>query len=129
MAAEGSKNILVADDSIFFRSKLNDILLVAGHKVMLVQDGNEAVEAVKTNADRIDLLILDIQMPELDGFGVLEWLKKNGHEARFPVLVMTGALEATKVIEKLKELGASGYMSKDLSPEQIVIRINKLLFP
>ncbi len=129
MTAEGSRNILVADDSIFFRSKLNDILLVAGHKVMLVQDGNEAIEAVKTNADRIDLMILDIQMPELDGFGVLEWLKNNGHEGRFPILVMTGEREATDVLGKLKELGASGYMSKDLSPEQITIRINNILFP
>ena len=129
MTAEGSKNILVADDSIFFRSKLNDILLVAGHKVMLVNDGKEAVEAIKTNADRIDLLILDIQMPELDGFGVLEWLKNNGHEGRFPILVMTGEYEATDILEKLRDLGASGYMSKDLSPEQITIRINKVLFP
>jgi CheY-like chemotaxis protein len=129
MTAEGSKNILVADDSIFFRSKLNDILLVAGHKVMLVDDGKQAVQAIKTNADRIDLLILDIEMPELDGFGVLEWLKNNGHEGRFPILVMTGAHEATDILGKLRELGASGYMSKDLSPEQITIRINKILFP
>ncbi len=129
MTAEGSKNILVADDSIFFRSKLNDILLVAGHKVMLADDGKQAVQAVKTNADRIDLLILDIEMPELDGFGVLEWIKNNGHGGRFPILVMTGAHEAADILGKLKELGASGYMSKDLSPEQITIRINKILFP
>jgi CheY-like chemotaxis protein len=129
MTAEGSRNILVADDSIFFRSKLNDLLLMAGHKVQFANDGNEAVEAIKTNADRIDLLILDLQMPELDGFGVLKWVKDNGHEARFPVLVMTGTNEAANILEKLRELGASGYMSKDLSPEQIIIRINKILFP
>ncbi len=129
MAAEGSKNIIVADDSIFFRTKLNDILLVAGHKVMLVNDGNAALEAVKANADKIDLMILDIQMPELDGFGVLQWIKENGYGGRFPVLVMTGELEATQILEKLKDLGASGYMSKELSPEQIIMRVNKILFP
>ncbi len=129
MTTEGSRNILVADDSIFFRSKLNDILLMAGHKVQFANDGNEAVEAVKTSADRIDLLILDLQMPELDGFGVLKWIKDNGHGGRFPILVMTGTDEAANILEKLRELGASGYMSKDLSPEQIIIRINKILFP
>jgi DNA-binding NarL/FixJ family response regulator len=42
---------------------------------------------------------------------------------------MTGTNEAANILEKLRELGASGYMSKDLSPEQIIIRINKILFP
>ena len=89
----------------------------------------EAIEEVRIGANGIDLLILDLQMPEVDGFGVLDWLKSSGHGGKFPILVMTGAYDATtQLLEKLKSLGASGYMSKDMSPEQIISRVNRFLF-
>lgn len=129
MTTEEPKNILVADDSVFFRTKLGDIFREAGHKVKFAGNGKEAIEEVKANAENIDLLILDLQMPELDGFGVLEWIEKNGYGGKFPTLAITGAFETTQVLEKLKGLGASGYMPKDISPEQVLFRVNKLLSP
>jgi CheY-like chemotaxis protein len=129
MNTEESKNILVADDSIFFRTKLSDILIVAGHKVKFANNGQEAIDEVKVNADHIDLLILDLQMPEVDGFGVLKWIQNSGHGGKFPILAMTDAYGATQVLDKIKDLGASGYMSKEMSPEQIIIRVNQFLFP
>jgi CheY-like chemotaxis protein len=104
MSTEESKNILVADDSIFFRTKLSDILIVAGHKVKFANNGQEAIDEVKVNADHIDLLILDLQMPEVDGFGVMEWIQNSGHGGKFPILVMTGAFEATHVLDKIKDV-------------------------
>ncbi|MFQ5585618.1 MAG: response regulator [Thermodesulfobacteriota bacterium] len=129
MITKDSRKILVADDSLLFRTKLSDILVEAGHRVKIVKNGKEVIEEVRIGVSDIDLMILDLQMPEVDGFGVLKWIKNSGHGGKFPILAMTGAYEATQIIEKLKALGASGYMSKDMSPEQIIFRVNNFLFP
>jgi uncharacterized protein (TIGR02266 family) len=129
MITRESKKILVADDSLFFRIKLSDILIEAGHLVSLSKNGKETIEEIKIDSNGVDLLILDLQMPEVDGFGVLEWINDNGHRGRFPILALTGVYEASKVLKTLRGLGADGFMSKDMSPEQIIFRVNKFLFP
>jgi uncharacterized protein (TIGR02266 family) len=78
--------------------------------------------------DSIDLLILDLLMPHIDGFAVLEWMKENGHLGRFPVLAVTGVYEPGEVVGRLTALGADGFMTKAFPPEEIVYRINRLLF-
>jgi CheY-like chemotaxis protein len=128
MITKNSKRILVADDSLFFRTMLSEILVEAGHQVKIAKNGKEAIEEVRIGANGIDLLILDLQMPEVDGFGVLDWLRSSGHGGKFPILAITGAYEATQILEKLKNLGASGYLSKDMSSEQIISRVNRFLF-
>lgn len=128
MITTDSKKILIADDSLFFRTKLSDVLSEAGHKVRAVNDGHEVIEAIKAGPSGVDLLVLDLQMPNIDGFGVLTWLLENGFKDKFPVLVVTGAYEASAIIEKLKGLGAAGFMSKDLPPEQVLFRVNRLTF-
>ncbi|MBZ0220724.1 MAG: response regulator [Candidatus Methylomirabilis sp.] len=129
MITKDSRTVLVADDSVFFRTKLSDILVEAGHKVRLVKDGRELIGELKIDSAGIDLLMLDLQMPDMDGFSVLDWLSRNGLKGRFPVLVITGAYEPGEVMEKLKSLGADGLMTKGLTPEQIIFRVNRLLFP
>jgi uncharacterized protein (TIGR02266 family) len=129
MITKDSKYLLVADDSLLLRTKISDILVEAGHRVKVAKNGKEVIEEVRIGANGIDLLILDLQMPEVDGFGVLDWIKNSGHGGKFPILAMTGAYEATRILEKLKSLGASGYMSKGMSPEQIIFRVNSFLFP
>jgi putative two-component system response regulator len=124
-----SKNILIADDSLFFRAKISEALAEAGHKVTETVDGSEAVKKIEENPENIDLLILDLQMPNLDGFGTLEWMKNNGHSGRFPVLVISGIEEPGEVVERLRVLGASGLMTKNSTHEQIIHRINRILFP
>ena len=129
MITKDSKYILVADDSLLLRTKISDILVEGGHRVKIAKNGKEAIEEVRIGANGIDLLILDLQMPEVDGFGVLDWIKSSGHGRKFPILVMTGAYDATQILmEELKSLGVSDYMSKDMSPEQIISRVNRFLF-
>lgn len=129
MITKDSKNILVADDSVFFRTKLSDILVEAGHKVRFAKDGRELISEVKIDSSSIDLLILDLQMPDIDGFGVLQWMAEQGLRGAFPVLVITGVYEPGEVMDRLRSLGASGLMTKGLTPEQIIFRVNRLLFP
>lgn len=128
MITKDSKNILIADDSVFFRTKLSDILVEAGHKVKFAKDGAEVISEIGIDGSWINLLILDLQMPNVDGFGVLKWINENGYRGRFPILSVTGVYEPAEVIEKLKSLGASGLMTKGFTPEQIIYRINRLLF-
>ncbi|HEY4707190.1 MAG TPA: response regulator [Thermodesulfobacteriota bacterium] len=129
MITKDSKRILVADDSIFFRTKLSDILVEAGHKVKFAKDGRELIREISIDAGGIDLLMLDLQMPDIDGFGVLGWINENGLRGRFPVLVITGVYEPGDIMERLRGLGANGLMTKGLTPEQIIFRVNRLLFP
>lgn len=125
----GSKQILIADDDNFFRVRLGDVLAEAGHEIRFAASGNEVIEEIKKNPAGIDLLTLDLQMPDVDGFGVLEWINANGYRGRFPVLVVSGVGEPSHVLEKLKTLGAAGLMTKSFTPEDTLARINKLLFP
>src|SRR3990170_613048 len=129
MITEDSKNILVADDSVFFRTKLSDIIIEAGHRVRFAKDGREVINEIKIDTDGVDLLILDLQMPDIDGFGVLKWIRESGRHGRFPVLAVTGVYEPGDVLERLKDLGVNGLMSKASTPEQIIFRINRVLFP
>jgi uncharacterized protein (TIGR02266 family) len=129
MITKTPKDILLADDSEFFRTKLSDILIEAGHKVTFASDGREVINKVQGDPDGMDLLILDLQMPHVDGFGVLEWMKKNGYDERFPVLAVTGVYEPGETMDRLNSLGATSLMTKGFTPEQVLHRINQLLFP
>lgn len=129
MITKDSKCILVADDSEFFRVKLSDILTEAGHKTKFVDDGRGVIEELKKGSDDIDLVLLDLQMPEVDGFAVLAWINDNGLAGKFPVLAVTGAYEPSHVLDRLRTLGAAGLMTKAFSPEQVMHRVNRLLFP
>ena len=129
MITKDSKSILVADDSIFFRTKLSDILVEAGHKLRFARNGREVIDEIKIDSAGLDLILLDLQMPDTDGFGVLKWIDENGYRGKFPVLVITGAYEPVEVMDRLRNCGASGLMSKGYTPEQIVFRVNRVLFP
>lgn len=129
MITKDSKNILIADDSVFFRTKLSDILVEAGHNVRFAKDGREVLNELTIDSKTLDLLMLDLQMPDIDGFGVLKWLNENGYRGRFPVLVITGVYEPVHVMVQLRELGATGLMTKGSTPEQIIFRVNRILFP
>jgi uncharacterized protein (TIGR02266 family) len=127
MITPNSKSILLADDSVFFRTKLSAILMEAGHRVRFASDGADVIREIQIDPNGTDLLILDLQMPNIDGFGVLEWMRKN--DCKIPVLAVTGVYEPGEVIEKLRSLGARGLLTKGFTPEQVIYWVNKLLFP
>lgn len=129
MSTVEPKKILIADDDNFFRVRLSDILSLSGHRIRFAASGKEVIEEIRKDPSSIDLLTLDLQMPDIDGFGVLEWINENGHRGRFPVLVVSGVSEPGHVLERLKALGAAGLMTKSFNPEETIFRINKVLFP
>ncbi len=128
MISKNSKKILVVEDSMFFRARISDMLVDAGHRVVFAKDGSEAIARLEKRPEDIDLLTLDLEMPNTDGFGVLEWLNENDFLDSFPVLVITSNPKTDELTERLGSLGASGLLSKSFSHEQIVNCINRILF-
>ncbi len=130
MITTNTKKILLADDSVFFRTKMRDVLVDAGHLVTLVEDGQKVVEKItEEGAEAFDLMILDLEMPELDGFGVVEWMSENDHIGRFPILIATGVYKESEAMTRLKGHGVNRFITKEAPPEEIVFIVNKILFP
>jgi CheY-like chemotaxis protein len=94
------------------------ILRYAGHQAETASNGSQALE--KLDAHRPDLMLLDLTMPEMDGFEVLERLCKRGH-GRPPVpVVIFSALDDQATRSRVAELGASGFIAKSASDAEIL---------
>ncbi len=114
--------ILVVDDEpdILLLHRLN--LEGAGHQVLLAADGMKALERI--DGDRPDMVVLDVMMPVLDGWGVLEALQTRS--LRPPVLVVS-AKSAASDIEHAMSMGAAGYLAKPFNATTLLAEVNKLL--
>ena len=124
--AREERYVLMADDTAFFRSLMSDLLTRQGFKVKTAADGQEALEIFQASPDSFILLLLDLQMPRLSGFGVLEELK-NMNRPLPPVIVMTGVHDSHEDIHIVRQMGASGFLDKSLDPSVAVERIKMVL--
>jgi len=116
--------ILVADDDADIRQLVIFSLADEGHEVSIAKDGREAVEHVEST--RPDLLILDIMMPELDGYQVLEAMGERGLLESTKVLVLT-AKGSERDWKLGYDLGAHRYMTKPFDPDELLAIIGDLL--
>ena len=99
-----------------------------GFEVIQAEDGREALDLVKTNPD-IDVILLDLMIPKIDGIKVLEKIRSNPKNKSIKIFVMT-VLSREKVIKEAFDLGADDYLIKDsLTPDQIKEEIISLLEP
>lgn len=114
--------VLVVDDEpdILLLHRLN--LEAAGHRVVLAADGVTALERIAE--ERPDAVVLDVMMPVLDGWGVLEQLR--AHVSPPPVLVVS-AKSAPSDVQRARDLGAADYLTKPYDPDELVRRIRALL--
>jgi len=105
------RRVLVADDNLPSREILREVLEMSGYEVMEASDGEEAVQKAQRN--KPDLMLLDIQMPRLDGFGVLKALRADPQLASLPVLALTAfAMQGDR--ERAMDAGFDGYITKPL---------------
>jgi len=126
-AAEDEKYILLADDTAFFRALMSDLLTKQGFKVKTASDGRAALETFMASPDSFMLLLLDLQMPKLSGFGVLEELSSIQNIQIPPIIVMTGVHDSHEDIKIVREMGAAGFLDKSLDPSVAVERIKMVL--
>ncbi len=100
--------ILVIEDSRFFRSAIERILVKAGHSVIAVGDGKEGLR--RAQETHPDVILLDMMLPTLEGTGVLRELKRNPLTQPVPVIVLSGLAQRNE--KKLKMAGAAAYFEK-----------------
>jgi adenylate cyclase len=122
--AEDSSRVLIADDNKVNRLLLSRSVELLGHRVSLAENGRIALERLRK--EPFDLLLLDIEMPELDGFAVLEQLKADLHLREVPVLV-TSSVEGLNNVARCIELGAEDYLPKPVNPVLLKARIGASL--
>ena len=118
-------SLLVVDDEPFNHTLIKRLLDAEGiHDVTFASDGNEALERVRSNS--VDLILLDIEMPELDGFGVLQELKADLNNRHIPVIMISG-VEDIESVAKCIELGADDYLQKPFNPTLLRARLGASL--
>jgi len=118
------KNILAVDDSSGVRKMVKFALKTKGHDVVTAVDGLEGLE--KLMEGDYELIILDINMPRLDGFGLLDKLKKIPEKADIPILMLTTeGQEEDK--DKALRMGANTYMVKPFKPTELISTVEKML--
>jgi uncharacterized protein (TIGR02266 family) len=128
MGVTKRKRVFLADDSLFFRMRLSEILTDGGHEVVAARNGKELIDNIVNDTEGIDLLVLDLHMPDMDGFEVLGWIKENGYKKKFPVLVVTGVYDPLEVMGKLRDMGVARLISKAYTPEHINFMVNNVLY-
>ena len=116
--------ILIADDNRVNRLLLGRGLEQQGHTVVFAEHGREALDLLRK--DEFDLLLLDVLMPELDGYAVLAELKHDPHLREIPV-VMTSSLDELDSVVKCVEMGAEDYLNKPINPVLLNARIGASL--
>jgi len=126
-AAARKKRVLVVDDTELFLIAMQEMLEKEGFETLLAKDGLEAIQTVKHELPNLDLVLLDVLLPHLTGFEVLKQIREGKLGKDLPVLVITGVFKKASQINQLKKLGATGYMTKDLKPEEIMRRIKTTL--
>ncbi|MDR2192394.1 MAG: response regulator [Endomicrobium sp.] len=113
--------ILIVDDIDINREILAEILQ-NDYEILQAKNGIEAFEKIIHNHESIDLILLDIMMPEMDGYEVLETLNKSGFIDRMPVIVIT-AMGANENEVKALQMGAADFITKPFFPTSILKRV------
>ena len=121
------KRILVADDEALVRESLRLVLEEEGYEVQEAADGREAVETARAKAP--DLMILDIDMPDLDGYTVLLLMKSHPLYKSIPVIVFTGRYQGEDFRHHSRALGALFHLSKPVDREDLLAAVTSALFP
>ncbi len=121
-----SHKILIVDDSISIRKVLTNFINNHGWQPFTAKDGADAVEKIRD--DSFDLILLDIEMPRMNGFDVLLFMQSRDAFKDIPVLMLTSR-SAKKYRDKATELGANGFITKPFKDDELLSRINDHIKP
>lgn len=114
--------VLIAEDDRDFGNILTQYVTISGFEVILARDGKEAWELY--SQDRPDICVLDVMMPEMDGFTLAEKIKQANPE--MPFIFLTAKSLKEDIVRGLK-IGADDYITKPFDPEVLILRINNIL--
>lgn len=120
--------IYVVDDEPLISRLAQVNLERAGYKVQTALDGMEALQALQSGKVQPDLILLDVMMPFMDGFELLEQLRADFQLQSIPVVVMTARSRDEDMLVG-KELGARQYLTKPINPTELISTVNEILKP
>ncbi len=118
-----SENILVVDDESRMRKLIKDFLAQKGYSILEASDGEEALQVFEENQNKINLILLDVMMPKLDGWSVLRQIRQI---SQVPIIMLTARGEEQDELFGF-ELGVDEYISKPFSPKILVARVEAIL--
>jgi two-component system OmpR family response regulator len=116
--------VLVADDNRDIRELMALVLTDAGYEVVTARDGREAVEAAVSHYP--DVAVLDVNMPEVDGFRLAERLREHGALARMGIIMVSARSSDADVVEGL-QAGADDYVKKPVRVSELAARVRVVL--
>jgi len=116
--------VLVADDDPAIQELIRLNLEVQGYQVIIASNGVETVR--KALSEHPDLIILDILMPEMDGYEVMRLLKNSEETSNIPIIVLTAyASDAGALVSWME--GAEGYLAKPFNPDELLMLVERVL--
>ncbi len=118
-----TKTVLTVDDSRTMRDMLMLALVEAGYRVIQAVDGVDGLETL--SAEGADVVITDINMPRLDGFGFIEGVRADPNHRATPVLVLTTESDAAKK-QRARDAGATGWIVKPFDPVKLVEAVRRV---
>jgi len=119
-----AKTILIVDDSKSIREVVRSTLENEGYNVLLGVDGKDALKHM--DGQSIDLVITDLQMPEMDGIELIKNIRAIPDYERIPILLLTTESQTSKKMEA-KEAGATGWIIKPFVPAKLIEAIGKVI--
>ena len=119
------KKVLVVDDSPTIRQQIGRALGDAGFEVIEATDGVDGMDKIETDRG-IGIVILDINMPRMNGLEMLEKVKQHEHNVSLPVIMLTSEGQKS-MIERAKRAGAKGWIVKPFKSELLVGAVRKLI--
>jgi two-component system, cell cycle response regulator DivK len=124
MAKKRAKKVLVVEDNDLNMRLFCDILEAFGYKTFQCRDGAKAVDIARTELP--DLIIMDIQLPEVSGLDITRWLKDDDKVAHIPVLAVTAfAMRADEM--RVREAGCEGYLAKPIQIQSFLRAVESLI--
>ena len=118
-----SNNVLIVDDEARMRKLIKDFLMAKNFTILEAADGEEALKVFEENQNKIDLILLDVMMPKLDGWSVLRQIRQT---SKVPIILLTARGEEQDELFGF-ELGVDEYISKPFSPKILVARVEAIL--
>jgi len=121
---ESRLNVLIIDDNEQITKMISTFLDMSNHDCTVVNDGKEGLELIKTK--QYDSIVLDLAMPEFDGFEILDTLQKVDPSQISKIIILTASSIPLETVKKFKELGVSSCLQKPVDIDQLLSKITSV---
>jgi len=123
-----TKTVIVADDTAFVRDRFESALAGAGHTALTARSAAELLGRVRTDLARIDLIVMDLRLPQAGGVELVRAIRKLDG-GRLPILIFSGTIATADEVRDLAALGVAGYVNEYSAVQHILPSLAPHLFP